>query len=51
MAGLVPAIFTELPPWSLLQITQIDLEAIEDATRLMCGGYHHIDELEECFPG
>jgi hypothetical protein len=34
----------------LLQITQIDLEPIENASRLMCGDHHHVDKLEECFP-
>jgi hypothetical protein len=33
----------------VLQITQIDLEPIENASRLMCGDHHHVDKLEECF--
>src|SRR5262245_14638571 len=40
----------ELPPWSLSQIAQIDVEPIEDASRIPCGNHHHIDELQKCFP-
>jgi hypothetical protein len=30
--------------------TEIELEPIENASRLMCGDHHHVDKLEECFP-
>jgi len=40
----------DLPPWASLQVTQIDLEAIENAPRLICRDHHHIHEFKKCVP-